>query len=333
MKAICVTAERSLEVRDIRPPSRPEAGHLLIDMEASAINHGDKLFLRARADGSTALAASQYGVWGASGTGTVVATGAGVPARYMGRRVAIYRSLNRSAYNIGLWCEKAQVPYTSCLILPEHVSVRDYCGSLVNVMTAYAFLETIAEAGHRGVIATAGNSATGLALAALTRRRNMPTISMVRGRAAQETLQRCGIEHVVRTDEDFVDTLGKLSCELGTTAVFDGVGGVLTGQMATCLPMRSSIYFYGTMAGPVPFPVSAPLFMTKDLSMRRFSNFESRTVREHDRLVAALSALEGMIGDPVFRTRVGQEFSLDRIDDAMAYESIDGRKAVLTSRS
>ncbi|WP_027784484.1 MULTISPECIES: zinc-binding dehydrogenase [Burkholderia] len=333
MKAICVTAERSLEVRDIRPPSRPEAGHVLIDMEASAINHGDKIFLRMRAEDGRALAPSQHGVWGASGAGTVVATGAGVPARYMGRRVAVYRSLNRSAYNIGLWCEKAQVPCTSCLILPEHVSARDYCGSLVNVITAYAFLETITEAGHRGVIATAGNAATGLALAALARQRNMPAISMVRSQAAQEALQRHGIEHIVRADEDFTDTLGKLSSELGTTAVFDGVGGALTGQMAACLPMRSSVYFYGTMAGPVPFPVSAPLFMMKDLSMQRFSNFESRTVREHERLVAALSALESVIVDPVFRTSLGQEFSLDLIDDAMAYESIDGRKAILTSQS
>lgn len=333
MKAICVTAERSLEVRDIRPPSRPEAGHVLIDMEASAINHGDKIFLRARADDGKALRASQHGVWGASGAGTVVATGAGVPERYMGRRVAVYRSLNRSAYNLGFWCEKAQVPYTSCLILPEHVSARDYCGSLVNVIAAYAFLETITEAGHRGVIATAGNSATGLALAALARQRNMPVISMVRSQAAQEALQRDGVEHIVRADEDFTDTLGKLSSELGTTAVFDGVGGALTGQLATCLPMRSSVYFYGTMAGPVPFPVSAPLFMMKDLSMQRFSNFESRTVREHERLVAALHALESVIGDPVFRTRVGQEFSFDLIDDAMTYESVDGRKAILASRS
>ncbi|NTZ83014.1 zinc-binding dehydrogenase [Burkholderia metallica] len=333
MKAICVTPERSLEVRDIRPPGRPEAGHVLIDMEASAINHGDKIFLRTRADAGKALAASQHGVWGASGAGTVVATGAGVPARYMGRRVAIYRSLNRGSYNIGLWCETAQVPYTSCLILPEHVGARDYCGSLVNAMTAYAFLETIAEAGHRGVIATAGNSATGLALAALARRRNMPVISMVRSQAAQEALQRRGIEHIVRADEDFTDTLGKLSAELGTTAVFDGVGGALTDPMAACLPMRSSVYFYGMMAGPVPFSVSASLFMMKDLSMQRFSNFESRTVREQERLVAALSALEGMIGDPVFRTRLGQEFSFDLIDDAMAYESIDGRKAILISQS
>ena len=35
MKAICVTPNRELEVRDIPTPNTPAPGHLLIDMEAS----------------------------------------------------------------------------------------------------------------------------------------------------------------------------------------------------------------------------------------------------------------------------------------------------------
>jgi NADPH:quinone reductase-like Zn-dependent oxidoreductase len=110
----------------------------------------------------------------------VVAVGAGVPAEYTGKQVVVYRSLGRSPESIGLWCERAQVPSSACLILSEHVRARDYSGSLVNVMTAYAFLEEIAEAGHKGVIVTAGNSATGHALAALARSRKLPAIFLVR---------------------------------------------------------------------------------------------------------------------------------------------------------
>jgi NADPH:quinone reductase-like Zn-dependent oxidoreductase len=329
MKAICVTPGRELEVRDIPTPTAPAPGHVLIDMDASAINHGDKTFLRMPTAVGNVLALGRHDVWGASGAGRVVAVGAGVPPEYTGKQVAVYRSLGRSPESIGLWCERAQVPYSACLILPDHVRARDYCGSLVNVMTAYAFLEEIAEAGHKGVIITAGNSATGYALAALARSRKLPAIFLVRTEGAREALCRLGAEHVIVTSEGFTDTLSVLSAELGTTAVFDGVGGDLLTRIAPGLPMNSTIYLYGFLGGAVPISIQSVLFIMKNLTLRRFSNFESRTVKDHDKLVTALKALEGVIDDRMFTTRIGKEFRLDQVELAMAYESLDGAKAVL----
>ena len=77
MKAICVTPGRELEVRDIPAPSAPAPGHVLIDMDASAINHGDKTFLRMPTAAGNAFSLGQHDVWGASGAGRVVAVGAG----------------------------------------------------------------------------------------------------------------------------------------------------------------------------------------------------------------------------------------------------------------
>lgn len=81
---------------------------------------------------------------------------------------------------LGLWCERAQVPYLTCLPLPAHVEAKRYGDSLVNVFTAYAFLEEAVAQGHRGMITTAGSSATGQALAASARRRRVPAILLVR---------------------------------------------------------------------------------------------------------------------------------------------------------
>lgn len=39
MRAICVKLDRSLEVRDIPMPTTPPADHMLVDIEACAINH------------------------------------------------------------------------------------------------------------------------------------------------------------------------------------------------------------------------------------------------------------------------------------------------------
>jgi hypothetical protein len=45
--------------------------------------------------------------------------------------------------------------------------------------------------------------------------------------------------------------------------------------------------------------------------------------------VAALKALEGVIDDPVFATRIGKEFNYDQIELAMAYSSFTGAKAAV----
>ena len=330
MKAVCVKPNRELEVREIPTPTEPAAGHVLIDMDASAINHGDKAFLARPM--TVSAPTSRHEVWGASGAGRIVAIGAGVPDIYAGKQVAVYRSLNRSPDTIGLWCQRAQAPYLNCVILPDSVRPRDYSGSLVNVITPYAFLEQILGEGHKGVVVTAGHSATGLAMLALARRRGTPALFLVRSGAAQEDLHRLGAEHtLVTTEEGFESRFAKLAERLGTTAVFDGLGGELINRLAPHAPANSTFYFYGFLADETPISFPSALFMMKNLTMKRFSNFESATVRDRNKLGAALSDLQDAIGDPLFRTRIGKEFTLDQIDEAMKFEATPGAKAVLVA--
>lgn len=327
MKAVCVKLDRSLETREIPAPSNPPAGHLLVDIDACAINHGDKAFLK---NPPMALASGASEVWGASAVGRVIATGAGVPEAYAGKQVAIYRSLRPTPETIGLWCERAQVHHLSCLILPDGARARDYCGSLVNVMTAYAFLRQAAEEGCRGIVATAGNSATGHALAALAQRRGAPVIALVRSASAREELERLGSEHVlVTTEVGFERSFADLAQRLEATAVFDGLGGDIVGRIAPLAPQNTTFSFYGFLAGPAPISLPTVLFVSKNLVMKRFSNFESATVKDPARLSAALTELQGAIHDPRFHTRIGREFRFDEIEEAMNYETAPGAKAVL----
>ena len=73
------------------------------------------------------------------------------------------------------------------------------------------------------------------------------------------------------------------------------------------------------------------LFMTKNLVVKRFSNFESATVKDRKNLAAALADLQGRIDDPLFQTRIGKEFHFDEIDAAMRFEAGAGAKAVLVA--
>ena len=86
-------------------------------------------------------------------------------------------------------------------------------------------------------------------------------------------------------------------------------GGELPGRLAPLLPFNSTIYFYGTLGGTTPFALPSVLFLMKNPTPKRFSNFASATVREPERLRRALESLQPIIGNPLFRTRLGQRFS------------------------
>jgi NADPH:quinone reductase-like Zn-dependent oxidoreductase len=178
MKAICVTSDRKLEVRNLPTPETPAPGHILVDIDAATITHGDKFFLTVPLPGG-ATPARGPDIYGANGGGRVVAIGEGVPSHYAGKQVAIYRGFRRTADSTGLWCERAQVHHA------------------------------------------------------------------------------------------------------------------------------------------------------RNLSFQRFSNFMSPTVRDEQRLAAALATIGSLIGDPMFKTRIGKEFSFDQIDEAMAYSDGGGERALL----
>ena len=280
-------------------------------MEASAITHGDKFFLTRPMP--TVPTAGGHDVYGANGAGTIVAAGDGVPVGILGKRVAIYKSLARSVDTVGLWCERAQVPYTSCFVLPDRVRARDLCGSLANVLTVHAFLDEMAAEGRKGIVVTAGNSATGLVTAALVRRRNVPAIFLVRSAAAREALLRHGVEHVV------------------ATTVFDGVGGELLSRILPHLPVNAAIRVYGFLGGLAPITLPTMLLMRKNLTFRRFTVLESATISDPARLAAAVKEIGTFIDDELFRTQIGEEFPLGAIDRAMGYEAMEGGRALLVS--
>ena len=322
MKAICVTARRGLEVREVPEPLDPPPNHLLVRI-------ADKTFLARPEAAGLALARSRHEIWGASAAGKVVAAGSGVPDGYVGRRVAIYRSIGGGPDTVGLWCETAQLPYTACLRLPDGVDARDYSGSLVNMVTACAALQTAEADGHRGVVVTAGNSATGHALAALARSKGVAALILTRSPAGQAVLERHGVENVIVVDDrTTMQAVGELAAALHATAVFDAIGGGGLSRLLPHLPQRSTVYAYGFLAGAEPVSFPSALLMGKDLTLRRFSNFDTPAVRDPRMLDRMMRELEAVVVHPLFRTRIGDCFALDAVDAAMAHETTPGAKAV-----
>jgi NADPH2:quinone reductase len=329
MKAVCATAAHGITVQQVPTPVQAAPGHVLLKMLACAINPGDKAFIGRTTFAPGSIPVSQYDIYGASGAGQVLAVGSGVPAEYAGKQVAVYRSLQFSDHLVGLWSEYAHVPYLDCVLLPADVNVAAYAGSLVNVITPYAFWQQIVSEGHQGIVCTAGTSATGMALLGVCLAYGIPLVSIVRTAAGKQTLEALGATCVVVQEAvDFPAQLQEAAQRLAATAVFDGVGGEILNQLIAVLPANTTIYCYGYLGDSTPLMLHTSALM-RGLTIKSFSNFRTATVRDPHQLAQALRAIQEIIHMPHFTTKIGPQFKLEEIAEALQFVAKDGAKALL----
>ena len=225
--------------------------------------------------------------------------------------MAVYLSLGRGPATLCLWCDRAQVPYTACLRLPEWAEARSYSGSLVNIITAHAFLEQVAAEGLAASWPSPGGSATRHALAALARRRGVPALLVVRSATAKAELDRHGVENLFIADTpDALEVVGRRAETLGTRAVFDGVGGEEVSRLLPALPHGATLFAYGFLGGPAPisFPHQPAHGQGPDpeaVQQLRDGDRARSAVAE-----AALHTLEAQVDHALFTTRIGRTFAL-----------------------
>lgn len=330
MNAVCLTPDHGVKLKKVPVPKKAEPRHLVLKMEVCAINPGDKAFI-AGAFPPGSIPVSLHDICGVSGAGKVIDIGDGVPQKHKGKNVAVYKSLKFSDNIVGTWSEYAHMHYQHCVILPDNVNMEEYSGSLVNSITPYAFLKQITEEGHKGIICTAGNSATGCAMLGICLANNVPIISIVRNDKAKKQLKELDAPNIlVQSETDFDTKLENLSNQIHATAIFDGVGGELISRVGKILPRGSSIYTYGFLGGDTPLCIHTSIILFKGLTIKGFGNFTSETVQDPKKLEEALNDLSEIIARPHFKTKVGKLFKLEEINDAMQFSSDNGSKAVIS---
>lgn len=327
MKAI-VLSDQTLEVQNVKKPQKAEKDHLILKMNSSAINSGDKFFLKHPT--RPGMTQSLHGIKGVSGVGRVIQIGEGVPSAYLGKNVTIYLNIKYSESAVGTWCEYNHVHFLDCVILPDDVNPEDYSGSMVNIITPFAFYKQILNEGHHGIISTAGSSATGIALLGICLTYNFPLISIVRNAESKKELEELGaINVVVQTEENFGVQLKQMAQELKTTAIFDGVGGQILNKIIDNLPHSSVIYSYGYLGDQTPLAINMSTFSLKNLVIRPFSNLKTDTVQHPENLQKALNEIAQLIHMPHFKTKTGKMFRLEEINEALSFDTINGKKAIL----
>lgn len=121
-----------------------------------------------------------------------------------------------------------------------------------------------------------------------------PVISVVRSESAKNLLPSLGAKHVLVQELSEVENeLLKTASELGATAVFEGLGGSFITRHATAFPERASLFCYGSSGGPDLISIPMRTLMSKELTVKSFSNFRSPTLQDPTSLDEAFRASVG----------------------------------------
>jgi len=230
-----------------RPVPKPGKDEVLVKVAASPINPSDLAFL----DGNYGFDKSPPVVPGGEGSGTVIAIGPGAMDRYfLGKRVACLSNGERD----GIWAEYTVASTKGgAFPLNESVSLEQGAMSIINPLTASAFLEITKAGGHKAIVLTAAASTLGQMVNRLGQSEGVQVINVVRRDAQVDLLKALGATIVLNSsDVDFDRQLHDVCHQYDAQLAFDAVAGPMTGQLLNALPKNSTITVYSCLSRKAP---------------------------------------------------------------------------------
>lgn len=232
---------------ETRPVPKPGNDELLVEIAASPINPSDLAYL----DGKYGFDNVPPVVPGGEGSGTVVAVGPGMAGRYfLGKRVACLNKGDGS----GMWAEYVVTSAKGgALPLHESVDLEQGAVSIINPLTASAFLDIAKKGGHQAIVLTAAASSLGQMVNRLGRSGGVQIINVVRREAQVDLLKAQGASVVLNSSEpDFDQRLYEACHRSDVHLAFDAVGGAMTGQLLDALPNNSKVTLFSCLSKEAP---------------------------------------------------------------------------------
>jgi NADPH:quinone reductase-like Zn-dependent oxidoreductase len=242
MTAVFINPENgSLFTKEVVVPM-PKKGEVLIKMIAAPINPSDLAKIR-----EITAEETEYFIPGIEGCGTVVAAGKGLlPRLFLGKRVACSSTYKTS----GTWAEYMLTKAGSCFPVSKRISGEQAAMTIVNPMTALAFLDFARKNKHHAVVNTAAASALGKITASLFEKHHIKVLNIVRNEASLRELEKQHRQYVLNSMvPDFPVKFKEWCDQMHATLVFDAVGGELVNRVLDLLPANSTIMLYGNLSG------------------------------------------------------------------------------------
>ena len=313
MKAIRVHVTGGPEVmryEDIPVPT-PQAGEVLVKVEAAGINYID-VYQR-----TGLYKVALPFTLGQEAAGVVTALGPGVTTPAVGTRVAYTNVL-------GAYAEYAAVAVDRVVALPAGVSTKQGAAAMLQGMTAH-YLTTTTYPLKPGdtclVHAAAGGM--GLLLCQMAKLRGARVLGTVSTEAKAALARGAGADDVIRyTEQDFEVEVKRLTGGAGVQVVYDSVGKTTFAKGLNCLARRGMMVLFGQSSGPIG------AFDPQTLSQKGSLFLTRPTLRDYivtrDELLARSGEVLGWIGSGRLKLRIAHEFPLTAA--AEAHHLLEGRQ-------
>jgi NADPH2:quinone reductase len=314
MKAIRVSAPggpEALRLEEVADPS-PKAGEALVRVEAIGLNFIDVYF--------------RLGLYKPAGypftpggeiAGTVESVGSGVTGVKPGDRVATVNAQ-------GAYAEKALVPSSRLVPIPDGVSARQAAAAMLQGMTAHYLATSTRPLGPGDVcLVHAAAGGVGLLLCRIAKRRGARVIGTVSTEKKAALAREAGADDVILyMTSDFVTETKRLTGGRGVEAVYDSVGKTTFQKGLDVLALRGTMVLFGQSSGPAE-PIDPQILNQKgSIFLTRPSLFHYVASREE--LLARAGDVLSWVKDGSLPLHIDRTFPL--AEAAAAHRALEARE-------
>ena len=226
-----------------RPVPKPGKNEVLVKVAYAPINPSDLATLI----GYYGLKKPTPVVPGGECSGEVVAAGPGVMASYfLGKRVAC----GGWGGGGGVWSEYVVKSVKGgVLALNKSLSLEQGSMSIINPLTASAFIDISKKGGHKAILLTAAASSLGKMVNNLGRSEGIQIINVVRRDEQVDLLKAQGATIALNSNEaGFEQQLHDVCHQINARLAFDAVAGPLTNQLLKAMPTNSKVIVFSALS-------------------------------------------------------------------------------------
>ena len=293
-------------------PGKPKEGEVRIVQEAVGLNYID-VYHR------TGLypVPSFPVIPGLEGAGIVEAVGEGVTAFAAGDRVAY------AGVPIGAYAEVRCIPADSLVKLPDEISTKEAAAMLLQGMTVRYLLKGCYDVQPgTTILVHAAAGGVGTIMCQWARHIGAITIGTVGSLEKADLAKENGCTHtVLYQEEDFQESVQKLTRGKGVDVVYDSVGKATFMKSLDCLKPMGMLVSFGQSSGPIEsfdpslLAAKGSLFLTRPSLMTYTAGREALLVHARD-------LFEVMVSGAV-KTRLFREYKLE--DAVQAHKDLENR--------
>lgn len=285
-------------------PGAPGPGEAIVALEASPVHIADLKCIRGEPSFRYPLPATP----GFEGIGRIAALGPEAGPWRVGDRVLVW-------FATGTWREALRVKADTLHPAPAGDAIQ-LCMLPINPMTAHLILEDAAQL-HPGdwLIQNAANSACGLYLIALARRRGIRTVNIVRRASLLPLIEGAGGDVALVDGPDLAARVAAATGDARIRFGLDAIAGQATTRIAECLADGGTVLSYGMLSGE-PCMLPPDMVFLRDIRLHGFFTRRQLAHRTRAELHDMHRLVGGLIGDGTLAARIAGVFPLSHAADA-----------------